>query len=152
MEQQLVVFELGREYFGVSIAAVESIIKMQAVTVVPHAPAFFEGVTNLRGSVLPVIDLRKRFDLAPAKTPTHNRIVVVAIDGVKVGMVVDGVSEVLRISDEAVEPTPPLVAGIDSALMTGIAKHAGRLVLLIDLSKILSLKDKSDLQSRAPVN
>jgi len=98
MERQLVVFTLAHEHYGVDIAAVESIIKLQPITVVPRAPAFIEGVTNLRGSVLPVMDLRKRFGLGSTaetaeKEQKDRRIVVVALEGVKVGMIVDAVTE-----------------------------------------------------------
>jgi purine-binding chemotaxis protein CheW len=145
MEQQLVVFELAEEYYGVDISGVESIIKLQEITVVPHAPDFVEGVTNLRGTVLPVIDLRRRFNLAAAERDGDTRIVVVDVDGSKVGMIVDAVSEVLRVSAEAIEPPSPLVVTINSAFITGIAKMEDRLVILIDLSRVLSLDEKAEL-------
>jgi purine-binding chemotaxis protein CheW len=152
MEQQLVVFELAHEHYGVDIAAVESIIKMQPITAIPHTAAFVEGVTNLRGHVLPVIDLGKRFGLAHETTGKDSRIVVVAIDGLKVGMIVDAVSEVLSVPEEAIEPPPPMVTTVDTAFITGIAKvgeqgQGQRLVLLLDLGKVLSLQDKAGLQS-----
>lgn len=147
MERQLVVFELANEHYGVDIGAVESIIKMQTITVVPQAPMFVEGVTNLRGSVLPVVDLRKRFGLVEEETTKNSRIVVVAIDGVKVGMTVDGVSEVLRVAEEAIEPPPPMVTTVDTVYITGIAKLDGKLVILLDLGKVLSLEEKSELHA-----
>ena len=147
MEQQLVVFELANEHYGVDIAAVESIIKMQAITTVPHAPAFVEGVTNLRGTVLPVIDLRKRFGLQQAPVDRNSRIVVVVMDGLKVGLVVDAVSEVMSVQDETVEPPPPMVASVDTAFITGIAKTGDRLVILLDICKVLSLQEKDGLQA-----
>ena len=149
MEQQLVVFELANEHYGVDIAHVEGIIKMQAITAVPHAPYFVEGVTNLRGSVLPVIDLRKRFGLPTEETTKNSRIVVVAIDGLKVGMTVDAVSEVLRVPEEAIEPTPPMVTTVDSAFITGIAKLDERLVILLDLSKVLTTSEQASLSKMA---
>jgi len=145
MEHQLVVFELANEHYGVDISMVEGIIKMQLITVVPHAPSFVEGVTNLRGAVLPVIDLRKRFNLPPEKTTKDSRIIHIAIDSVKVGMVVDAVSEVLRVLEEAIEPTPPIVTTVDSAFITGIAKLEGRLIILLDLSKVLSINEQEKL-------
>lgn len=145
MEQQLVVFELANEHYGVDIAAVESIIKMQTITVVPHAPSFVEGVTNLRGSVLPVIDLRKRFNLKTEDTTKNSRIVVISFNTVKVGMIVDAVSEVLQVSEEAIEPTPPIVTTVDSAFITGIAKLEGRLVIMLDLGKVLSITEQEKL-------
>ncbi len=149
MENQLVVFDLANEHYGVDIGAVESIIKMQEITVVPRAPRFVEGVTNLRGAVLPVIDLRKRFGLPAEQATRETRIVVAEIGGISAGMVVDGVSEVLRVPEEAVEPPSPLVMTVDSAFITGIAKVNERLVILLNLSKVLSLEEQSTLQEMA---
>ncbi len=153
MEQQLVVFELADEHYGVDIATVEGIIKMQEITVVPHAPSFVEGVTNLRGSALPMIDLRKRFDLPEAETTNHSRIVTVSINQLKVGIIVDGVSEVLMVSEDEIEPTPPLITTVDgdrngrNAFITGIAKIEERLIILLDLGQVLSVGELSELQS-----
>ena len=149
MENQLVVFELANEHFGVDISAVESIIKMQTITLVPQAPAFVEGVTNLRGSILPVVDLRKRFGFQSYEAGKHSRIVVVTIEGIKVGMIVDAVSEVLRVSDETIEPPPPMVTTIDSSFITGIAKMEKRLIILLDLAKVLSIHEQSALSALA---
>lgn len=147
MEQQLVVFALANEHYGVSIAAVESIIKPQAITLVPHAPRFVEGVTNLRGKVLPVIDLRKRFGLAAAAPTKDTRIIVVEVPGATVGVIVDGVSEVLRIRPETIEPPSPLVTTVESSFITGIAKIDERLVILLDLGKVLSLHEAESLHA-----
>lgn len=145
MEQQLVVFELAGENYGLDIAAVEGIIKMQAITKMPQAPAFVEGVTNLRGLVVPVIDLRNRFGL-PAQDATRNtRIVVVYMGSTKVGMVVDGVSQVLHVQDEWVEPPPPMVTTANSAFIKGIAKLEGQLIILLDLTKVLSMDESMQL-------
>lgn len=147
MEKQIVVFELANEHYGVDIATVESIIKTQSITSVPQAPSFVEGITNLRGSVLPVIDLRKRFALCKKEETKNSRIMVVSIQNTKVGMIVDGVSEVLRVSDEAIEPTPPLVTGVDASFITGIAKLDDHLIILLDLKKILSMEEQTSLQT-----
>jgi purine-binding chemotaxis protein CheW len=142
MEQQLVVFDLANEHYGLDISAVEGIIKMQAITKMPQAPSFVEGVTNLRGTVVPVIDLRKRFGLATLDQTKDTRIVVVYMDKTKIGMIVDGVSEVLRIPEESIEPTPPMVSSVNTAFIRGIAKLDNRLVTLLDLSKVLSLEEQ----------
>jgi purine-binding chemotaxis protein CheW len=147
MELQLVIFELGEENYGVDISAVESIIKMQAITKVPHAPSFVEGVTNLRGKVLPVIDLRKRFGLPTREATKESRIVIVSIGETGMGMVVDGVSEVLTVNDAEIEPAPAMVMTVDSVFITGIAKLGGRLVILLDLSVVLSTQEKTALQA-----
>jgi len=147
MEKQLVVFDIDREHYGVDIAAVESIIKMQAITAVPRAPAFVEGVTNLRGKVLPVIDLRRRFGLAATDPTKDTRIVVVELNSVTVGMVVDGVSEVLRVSNDSIEPPSPVVTTVDSAFIRGIAKVGERLIILLDLSQVLTLEEANQAQA-----
>jgi len=150
MENQLVVFMLAKEHYGVRIAAVESIIKLQPITAVPCSPAFVEGVTNLRGRVLPVIDLRKRFDLPAEESTKDTRIVVVEMSGTLVGMIVDAVSEVLRVPAESVEPPSPIMTTVDSAFITGIAKVGERLIILLDLEKVLSPEEKADLQVLQP--
>jgi purine-binding chemotaxis protein CheW len=147
METQLVVFNLANEDYGVDIAAVDGIVKMQSITRVPHAPSFVEGITNLRGEVLPVIDLRTRFGLPVGETTKETRIVNVEVDGVRVGMVVDAVTEVLRVAEENVEPPSPLVTTVESAFITGIAKVDGRLIVLLDLAKVLSAEEKIELDS-----
>ncbi len=163
MERQLVIFNLADENYGVDIADVDGIVKMQPITAVPHAPSFVEGITNLCGEVLPVIDLRKRFGLAQSNTSKDMRIVNVEVDGVKVGMVVDAVSEVLRVSEGDIEPPSPIVTTIHSTFITGIAKvggaqgmdngagGSGRLIILLDLAKVLSIEEQADLQAMQQV-
>jgi purine-binding chemotaxis protein CheW len=150
MENQIVVFDLGEEHFGVDIGAVESIIKLQQITKMPHAPAFVEGVTNLRGAVLPVIDLRKRFGLPINEATKDNRIIVINISGVEVGMIVDAVSEVLTVMSEDVEPPSPIVTTLDSSFIKGIAKLANRLVIMVDLGKVLSINEQDHLLAAVP--
>ena len=145
MENQIVVFELSAESFGVNIAVVESIIKMQPITRMPHAPSFVEGITNLRGKILPVIDLRKRFGLPSREADQNSRIIVVSVDRTEVGMIVDGVSEVLTVSEQSVETAPPITATIDSTFIIGIAKLDKRLVILLDLDRILSSQEQETL-------
>jgi purine-binding chemotaxis protein CheW len=155
MENQLVVFNLANEDYGVDIAAVDGIVEMQPITAVPHAPAFVEGVTNLRGEVLPVIDLRRRFGLPLGETTKDTRIVNVEVDDTRVGMVVDAVTEVLSVAEEAVEPPSPIVTTVESAFITGIAKvngqgpeqTSGRLIILLDLTKVLSTEEQATLQT-----
>jgi purine-binding chemotaxis protein CheW len=147
MEMQIVVFEVGDELFGVNISVVESIIKMQDITKIPHSLSFVEGVTSLRGSVLPVIDLRKRLNIDIHEITKETRIIVVSMDATKVGMIVDAVSEVLTIQDSVVEATPAIVSSsIDNTFITGIAKVEDRLIILLDLSEVLSIKEKKALE------
>jgi purine-binding chemotaxis protein CheW len=149
MEQQLVVFELANEFYGINIAVVESIIKMQAITQLPQTPIYVRGVTNLRGSVLPVIDLRARFALEAKEDTRQTRIIIVTMDNIKVGVVVDGVSEVLRISDETIEPLPPMINSVNSVFLKGIARLESRLIILLELGKVLELGEQQALEALA---
>jgi purine-binding chemotaxis protein CheW len=146
-ELQLVVFQLGVELYGVEIACVHEIVRMQTITRVPRAPAFVEGVINLRGRVIPVIDLRRRFNLPAAAHTRASRIVVVEIGDQVVGLVVDGVSEVLRVDTALVEPPSPVVAGIDSEYLQGIARLPERLVILLDLDRVLAREERRALEA-----
>ena len=136
-ETQLVVFDLASEFYGVDIGDVREIIRMQNVTRVPGTPAYMEGVTNLRGKVVPVVDLRKRLSLKVKQQTKESRIVVVDIGGKDVGVIVDGVTEVLRIPMASVEPPSQMIANSDSAYIRGIAKLGDKLVILLDLDKVL---------------
>ena|SRR5579859_4873292 len=144
-ERQLVVFQLGAELYGVEIARVHEIIRLQKVTRVPHAPSFVEGVINLRGKVIPVVDLRRRFGLPTADHTRATRIVVVEIGDQVVGLIVDGVSEVLRVNAATVEPPSPVVAGVDSEYLHGIAKLPEHLVILLDLDRVLARDERRAL-------
>ena len=145
MEKQIVVFELGKEQFGIEIAAVEGIVKMQEITKVPYSPPFMEGVTNLRGSVLPVIDLCKRFDLPVNSQTNDSRIITINMDSVKMGMIVTSVTEILTIDDSVIEMPQGMAINIDADFITGIAKVDKRLVILLDLTKVLSLDEKKKM-------
>ena len=143
--EQIVVLDLGGEAYGVGIGCVDEIIRMQAVTRIPNGPSFVEGVTNLRGQVIPVLDLRRRFGLpASAQTP-RSRIVVAELGEHTVGLVVDGVSEVLTVGAEAVERPSSLVTSDRTAFLRGVAKLDERLILLLDLSRILTDAEQADL-------
>jgi purine-binding chemotaxis protein CheW len=146
-ERQLVVFQLGAELYGVEIARVHEIIRLQTITRVPRSPSFVEGVINLRGKVIPVVDLRRRFGLPTAEHTRASRIVVVELGDQVVGIIVDSVSEVLRVSSVSIEPPSPVVAGIDSEYLHGIAKLTDRLVILLDLDRILARDERRALDA-----
>ncbi len=137
-EMQLVVFDLASEYYGVDIGAVREIIRMQSITRVPGAESFVEGLINLRGRVVPVVDLRKRLNLAVGEQTKDSRIVVVDIAGQDVGVVVDGVTEVLRIPLSSIEPPASMVTSVESDYLRGIAKLDTKLIILLDLDKVFS--------------
>jgi purine-binding chemotaxis protein CheW len=145
MEKQFVVFELAQESFGVPIEAVEGIIKLQKITSMPNLPGYIEGVTNLRGSIVPVLDLRKRFSLPTGAETNDTRIVIVRMDVVSIGMIVDSVSEVLTIDDAVIESIPPLLSTVDTAFITGIANLGDRLVILLSLEAVLSSDENREM-------
>jgi purine-binding chemotaxis protein CheW len=150
MERQLVIFELGKEQFGVDINLVEGIEKALEITKIPQGPWYMEGITNLRNTVLPVMDLQKRFQMVNRENSNETRIVIVNIDGVKVGMVVSAVSEVLTIDDSIIEPPPPLISSLKTEYITGVAKVKNRLVILLNLSKILTEEEKEQVSELVP--
>ncbi len=138
---QLVSFNIGSEEFGVDILKVQEINRMVDITRVPQAPTYVEGVINLRGKVTPIIDLRKRFNLEVKEYDKNTRIVVVDISGTIMGMVVDSVSEVLRLPAGMIEPPPEIAAGVNSEYIRGVAKLEDRLLIFLDLSKVIDMTE-----------
>jgi purine-binding chemotaxis protein CheW len=143
---QLVTFRLDNEEFGVDILKVQEINKMVDITRIPNAPPFVEGVINLRGKIIPIVDLRKRLGFDGRSFDKSTRIIVVELDGTVLGFIVDSVSEVLRISAGIVEPPPPLVSGIESEYIEGVGKLDNRLLILLELKKVFTLTDKRELE------
>ena len=141
-ELQLVSFEVGGEEFGLDIVRVQEIIRMHPITRVPNSPSFVEGVINLRGKVIPVLSLRKRFGLAEHAPDRETRIVIVNISESVLGFVVDRVCEVLRIAPDAVEAAPRLTR-VERAYVAGVGRVAERLVILLDIEQLISGMDVS---------
>ena len=144
---QLVTFSIDEEEFGVNILKVQEIIRIMEITRVPRSPEFVEGVINLRGRVIPIVDLRRRFGLAAIAHYKDTRIIVIELNSLVVGFIVDAVSEVLRIPADTVEPTPPVAAGVDSEYISGVGKLQDRLLILLDLDKLLTAEDLHRLNS-----
>ena len=138
---QLVSFRIGSEEFGVDILKVQEINRMVEITRVPQAPHYVEGVINLRGKVIPIVDLRKRFNLEVKEYDKNTRIVVVDIGGNIMGMVVDSVSEVLRLPISTIEPPPEIAAGVNSDYIKGVAKLEDRLLIFLDLSRVIEFEE-----------
>ena len=136
-EEQLVTFSLGSEEFGVDIMLVQEIIRIPPITRVPKAPAYVEGVINLRGNVIPVISLRTRFSMDLVEETDLSRIIVLQVQTKVFGIRVDAVTEVLRIDSEAIEPPPPIALGIDSQFIRGVGKIGERLIILLELDQIM---------------
>jgi purine-binding chemotaxis protein CheW len=141
-EMQMVVFQLNsRETateYGVPITQVQEINRVTSPTKLPQAPDFVEGVINLRGKVIPLIDLKKRFGMEKSEYTEETRIVVVDIAGQTVGVVVDQVTEVLRLPESGIEPPPTMITGVAADYLTGVGKLDNRLLVLLDLGRILT--------------
>ena len=144
---QLVSFRLAREEYGIEITKVQEIILIGEITRVPQTPDYIKGLINLRSTVIPIVDLRLRFRLAQEDITDETRIMVVNVAGKTVGIIVDAVSEVLRISSDQIAPPPPTVAGLGREYLTGLVKLEDRLLILLDIDKILGKEETAALQS-----
>lgn len=146
---QLVSFKIGDEEFGVDILSVQEINRMSQITKVPNTPEFIEGVINLRGRIVPVIDLRVKLGMVRKDHGKDTRIVVVELKGKTMGFIVDEVNEVLRISKDITEAPPDIVGGVNSEYITSIGKLDDRLLILLDLEKILSFSEMNLVETTA---
>jgi purine-binding chemotaxis protein CheW len=151
-EVQLVTFMLGSEEFGIPISQIQEIDRLSKITKVPKAAVFIEGITNLRGEVIPVLDTRKRFDLEVKVADDRTRIIIVDLGGVKTGLVVDSVRQVLSLSKKDIAPPPDAIgSGVDQRFISGIGKVDGgkRMIVLLDVERILSRQEKAELSEIA---
>ncbi len=146
-EKQLVVFNLGREVYAVDIGMVREIIHIQAITRVRGTPDSVEGVINLRGAVIPIVDLRKRFKLDNIEQDKNTRIVVVNCNGQDIGVIVDSVAEVLRIQVDSIEEAETIFSGEHLEHLLGIVKLSGRLIILLDMDRVLSHQELEALKN-----
>ena len=145
-ELQLVIFRLGNEEYGLPITKVQEINRLVPITKLPQTPSFMEGVINLRGRIIPVIDLRKRFGLAVLAQGDESRIIIVEVSGQTVGIIVDAVSEVVRMPVSSVEPPPPVFV-LDVKYIQGVGKMEDRLLILLDIDNILTSQESIELNS-----
>ncbi len=143
---QLVVFRVGGHQFAFDIFSVQRIVAWEPPAAVPKAPPFLEGVIQVKGAVVPVIDLRKRFELPAAAASSDARIVVVDAGGTAVGVVVDAASEILRVSADAIHAPPPVVQGLAAAYVQGVAALPDRTVVLLHPARLLSSAERIALQ------
>ncbi|MBI1807135.1 MAG: chemotaxis protein CheW [Ignavibacteria bacterium] len=144
---QLVTFNVGDEEFGMDILQVQEINRKLEITRVPNAPEYVEGVINLRGKVIPIIDLRRRFGITTKKHDKDTRIIIVEVGDHVVGFVVDTVREVLRIPKSVTEPPPRVISSIAAEYITAVGKLDDRLLILLDLEKVLSPNEKEQLKT-----
>lgn len=138
---QLVSFRLAQEEYGIEITKVQEIILMGEITRVPQTPPYIKGLINLRSTVIPIVDLRLRFGLAHQEPTDDTRIMVVNVSGKTIGIIVDAVSEVLRIAHDQIAPPPPTVSGLGRDYLTGLVRLENRLLILLQIDKLLSEED-----------
>lgn len=142
---QQVVFKLDKEEYGLDIIKVNGIEKYQEVVKVPNAPEYVEGMINLRGEVLPIVSLRKKFNLPEREIDDETRIIVVMTNEIKVGLLCDSVSEILNIDEEQIEVVPKLVAGIDRRYIKSVAKVEKRMIVMVDVALLIDDEEKISL-------
>lgn len=145
-ELQLVAFCLQGEEFAVDIQKVREVLKLTQITPLPQSLDFIEGVINLRGEVIPVVDLRKRFRIAGSNQSVDARIIIVEIEESLVGLIVDSVTEVLHLSGAAVDPPPRRLAGTRTEFISGVGKLGDRLIIILDIDRILSTEEQVELE------
>lgn len=144
-ENQFVVFKLGEEKYGVDILNVGTISEYLEITRVPDAPIYVEGMINLRGDIIPVINLKKRFNMQETEISDETRIIIYSIDGVDIGFLVDEASQVLRVDEKDIEATPAILRGVEREYISGVAKFEGQIIILLDLAKILSDAERAEV-------
>jgi purine-binding chemotaxis protein CheW len=143
---QLISFEVGDEEYGLEILRVKEVIRIREITRLPKAPSFVKGIINLRGDVIPIIDLRDRFGLEHTEYTAMTRVIVVDEEGKLVGMVVDAASQVVRIPSDQIDPPPPIVGGLSAEYIKGVGKLDDRLVILLNIDRILTVEEKGELR------
>lgn len=146
-ENQYVVFKLNKEEFGIDIMNVKEIIIYQEVVNVPNTPDFVEGILNYRGSVIPIINLKRRLRLGEEERTKDTRIIVISLEDKEIGFIVDEASQTLRLDEEHIDPAPDVISGIDRKYIIGVGKiDEKRLLIIIDLQKILTDKEIDEIE------
>lgn len=143
---QVATFNIGAEEYGVDISQIQEIIRMVEITRVPRTPAFMEGVINLRGQLIPIIDLRARFGMERMAPTKNTRIIVTDVGTKRVGIIVDSASEVLTIPIEAIEQAPEMIAGVGADYLQGVGKVGARLIILLDLTMVVTAPERRALE------
>lgn len=143
---QFVGFQVGEELYGIGIHSVQEIDRMHSITRLPKALPFIEGVINLRGRIIPVIDMAKRFGLPPVKVGRRTRIIIIGIAGQSIGLIVEQVTEVIQLEEGSVEPAPPMAFAVDQRYVEGVGQISGGLIILLNLDLLFSADEMTQLQ------
>ncbi len=143
-EQQLACFDVGTETYGINIVHIKEILLYRTITAVPRAPEFMEGILNLRGRVIPIIDMRKRLGIPPQPDgPTRaTRIIIVVVGARDVGIIVDRVDKVIKLGDADIDPSPDVATGVGPEYLEGVARDGEEMVMVLNMEKVLSSKDR----------
>jgi len=146
LEKQYVIFKLNREEYGVAISHVQEITEIKSITTVPNTPPFVEGIINLRGKIVPIVSIKKRFDLPQQGEMEEQRIIIINLSEKQVGFIVDDASQVLTLDEDQIENPPELIAGIDRNYIIGIGKVEEKIIVLLDLEKILTEQEQKEIE------
>jgi purine-binding chemotaxis protein CheW len=146
---QLVTFQLGEEYYGISIMEVKEIQRLQETRTIPNAPSYVEGIFKIRSDIIPVINLHKRFHLRKAEMSEEDRllggIVILDIDGMRLGIIIDKISRVVTIQEEQIQPPPQMISGIGAEYIQGVVKQENGYLIILDIRKLFSSRELQQL-------
>ena len=145
--RQLIRFTVGKEEYGMDLLRVKEVIRVRQITWLPKAPSFVKGIINLRGEVIPIVDLREKFGLASAAETEQTRVIVVEVGGRPIGMTVDAASQVVRIPTDQIDPPPPVLGGFSQAYITGVGRLDDELVILLNAEAIFSADEQNALSA-----
>ncbi|HTP58046.1 MAG TPA: chemotaxis protein CheW [Spirochaetia bacterium] len=145
--RQFISFSVGEEEYGLELLRVKEVIRVREITWLPKAPSFVKGIINLRGDVIPIIDLRDKFGLEAKEATANTRVIVVEVDGKLMGMVVDSASQVVRIPADQIDPPPPVFGGRAQDFITGVGKLEDKLIILLNSDAILTAEERTQLGS-----
>jgi len=145
--RQFISFSVGDEEYGLELLRVKEVIRVREITWLPRAPAFVKGIINLRGDVIPIVDLREKFGLEAVGETAQTRVIVVEMGGQLVGMVVDSASQVVRIPAAQIDPPPPVLGGFSQEFITGVGKLEDKLVVLLNVDSLLTSEERNALSA-----
>jgi purine-binding chemotaxis protein CheW len=145
--KQFISFSIGEEEYGLELLRVKEVIRIREITWLPKAPSFVKGIINLRGDVIPIIDLRDKFGLEAKEATAMTRVIVVEVEGRMIGMVVDSASQVVRIPADQIDPPPPMLGGFSQEFITGVGKLEDKLIILLNTDAILTMEEMNALST-----